>query len=271
MGWRALGGPQKAIRALFVGVMLLGIAAVAPSGDFHPWVRVATELGVSEIHAGRSSTLLQSRIELSRSVVLSDAISHESRGQSDLDIFYRRHFVPAGTQLYVLGRDKSNEIVACASEYTYVSANIFTPEGRIDGPSCLIDLEADGRFDELWTGVWIEGTNLVRTQRLRGYDPTVNIDAGYTQAETTSIAYLEVAFAYDAAEDAILATLRDSNGVELDRDRWRVRSVRSTRTLEFFGTEIELQRVSDSTLTWRVLRSLRTDREFLLAYSGRRP
>lgn len=251
--------------------MLLSIGAAAASGDFHPWVRVTTELGTGELHAGQSSTLLESRIELSRSVVLSDAISHESRGQSDLDIFYRRHFIPAGTQLYVLGRDQSNEVLACASEYTYVSANIFTREGRIDGPSCLIDVEADGRFDELRTGYWVEGTNLVRTQRVLGYDPAVIVDAGYVHVQTTSIAHLEVAFTYDAAEDAILATLRDSNGVQLDRDRWRLRSVRSTRTLEFFGTEIELQRVNDSTLTWRVLRSLRTDREFRLAYSGRRP
>lgn len=263
---------KAAARFLVLAVALLVCGAAAPAAEYFPWVTARTELSEGALRAGEPSVLVQTRLHLARVVTLNDTLMHESRGETDLDLFYRRHAVPAQSMLYLLGRAQSKEIIACTLTDTYVAANMFVSGGRIDGPSCLVDRDGDGRFDEVRWGAWRVGNHALRAQSVVAHEPAAVIDVGYGALDPpTALAetqFLDVIFAYDPAHDRIEASVRGPDGAVLRRERLRLSRVRDTRTFEFFAIAIEVTRVAPGAFTWRATQTFPAGEAFRLAWRG---
>ncbi|MGH6949397.1 MAG: hypothetical protein ACREH4_00850 [Vitreimonas sp.] len=261
---------MRAARLLTLALAFVLLGGAAPPADtYSPWVRADIELGGTSFRADAPSVLMRTRLSMARAVVLDEEV-RQARAEPLLNAFY--HIVPAQSVLYVLGREHSEKIVACTTTDTHVAANIFSPEGRIDSPTCFVDNEPDGRFDEVRWGAWSPRTHALLAQTVVAYDPAVAIDLAYEVIDApptfAATQFLEVLFAVDPDRGVIEASVRGPDGAVLRRERLSLRRVRTVRTFEFFASEIEVARVSESEFTWRPLRTPPVGHPFRLTWRG---
>jgi hypothetical protein len=259
-----------AARLVVAALALLLLGGAAPASDvFSPWVRARIELGESAFRADAPNVLMRMRVSMARAVVLGDEV-RVARPEPFLNAFY--HIVPAQSVLYVLGREHSEQVVACTTTNTHVAANIFSPGGRIDSPTCLVDSEPDGRFEAVHWGAWTPRTHALLAQNVVAYDPPVAINLAYevidAPAAFAAAQFLEVVFAVDPGRGVVEASVRGPDRVVLRRERLNLRRVRDVRIFEFFASEIEVTRVGENAFTWRLVRTLPTDEPFRLTWRG---
>ncbi len=265
-------------------LMLLGPAAFLliggrppPASDFLPWVSVRTELSDGSISISAQATLLRARIYLGRHVIVDTPIQHESRGRSDLDIFYSRHLVGPGASLFALGRANDPSVVACTVQNTFVSANIFVADGRIDGRTCLVDSDGDGVFEEVRWSPSVFASHNVHSFRLVAEDPPILVNAPYrvVQNQPDSLSPsefidVEITYAPSARGGVLHGTVTGADGVVVESKTRRISNIRAfPRAFDFFGFEMEFQSADASSVGWRVVRGLPSDRDFRLAYDYR--
>jgi hypothetical protein len=261
---------MRAARLLAAGSALLVLGGAAPSADIYsPWVRATIELGENSFRADVPSVLMRTRLSMARAVVLDEEV-RVVRDEPLLNAFC--HIVPAQSVLYVLGREHSEKVVACTTTDTHVAANIFSPGGRIDSPTCFVDNEPDGRFDAVHWGAWTPRTHALLVQNVVAYDPPVLINLAYEEIDAppafAATQFLEVVFAVDPDRGALVASVRGPDGAVLRRERLNLRRVRSVQTFEFFASEIEVTRVSEYQFSWRPLHSPPLDGPFRLTWRG---
>jgi hypothetical protein len=206
---------------------------------------------------------------MARAVVLEDEV-RVGRPEPLLNAFY--HIVPAQSVLYVLGREHSEKIVACTPTDAHVAANIFSSGGRIDSPTCFVDNDSDGRFDEVQWGAWTPRTHALLVQNVVAHDPPAEIDLAYEVIDAPALfvatQFLEVVFAINSDRGVVEASVHGPDGAVLRRERLNLRRVRDVWTFEFFAAEIEITRVDERTFTWRSLRTPRVDEPFRLTWRG---
>ncbi|MEQ1818677.1 MAG: hypothetical protein ABL871_08705 [Terricaulis sp.] len=248
---------------------MTGATAAPPSEMFSPWVNARVEFGERAFRADTAQTLMRMRLSLAKTVVLTEDVRF-GRGEPMLNAFY--HVVPAGSVLYVLGRQQSEKIVACTTTDTHVAANIFVREGRIESPTCLVDSEPDGRFDAVTWGAWSPRTHALRVQNVVEHDPPVAIDRPYelidAPADFAESQFIEVQFSVFPERGVVEASVRGPDGAVLRRERLNLRRVRDVRTFAFFGCEIEIARVSEDEFSWRPLSTPHEGEPFRLTWRG---
>lgn len=267
---------QLARLALSLVGVLLVLAGVSEQ-DYHPWVSAETEFGEANVPVSDAADLVRSRISIAEFAHVSSQVVHESRGQSDLDIFYARHLVEPATPLIILTGRGSSEVVACALPDTFVSANIFARGGRLDARTCLVDANVDGVFDEIRWSASRADHHSVHSFRVIGFDPPVSISTPYQRfasPNNPSVArqtHLDVAIFYDPNNGYIRGTVTAPDGVVVIRDRMRLPRVGSrARVFEFFGFAFEVTRIGEDRFEWHAIHVLREGAPFRLSYDYRR-
>jgi len=270
----------NSLKIVFVGIALAVLPAgrAAPAGDYLPWLRARTDISGETINTSTASNLIHARIYLARRAVINAPVRYETRGRSDLDMFYARHLIPTETPLFVLTRSGDSAVVACTIQHTYFSANPFAPGGKIDARSCPVDADADGVFEELrWSPSEFQHHS-VHSFRVQPDDPPIAVSVPYrlSPEEYDSLVapqFIDVTFSYvpSASGGAIQATVAGSDGSIVEHDHFSLARVRvgALRTFESFGISIELSRIDDAMVTWRPVHTLPADRDFHISYDYR--
>lgn len=265
-----------ALALSWLGAML--ISGAAPEADYYPWVMAESEFGRADVSVDSAGDLVRSHISIADFAYVESRVVHESRGRSDLDIFYSRHLVEPTIPLIVVARRDSPEVVACALPDTFVSANMFVRGGRLDARTCLADVQADGVFDEIRWSASRADHHSVHSFRVISFEPPVVTNTRYRRLATLAgppadlPTYLDITITYDPGDGGFIrATATAPDGVIVVRDRMRLpRSNSRSREFEFFGFALDVMRSTPDSFVWHAVRTLPEGQRFRLSYDYRR-